>query len=95
VQFCYDGSTYATGGCTGGPVSAETGFLTGVGNSTSSSKYLHQALGLVRWSSQTTNGAPPYTFDDPNNPGAGYAYNADGSLKQLVYPSMNWELNWN
>jgi RHS repeat-associated protein len=86
VQFCYDGQTYAAGGCTGSPISAEAGFLTGVGNSTSSSAYMHQALGQVRWSSQTTGGTS-YQFQNPGTQGDGYVYDAAGDLTDIWYPS--------
>ena len=86
VQFCYDGQTYSGGGCSTSAASGEKGYLMGVGNTTSSSAYLHQALGLVQWSSQTTDGAT-YSFNNPNNPGAGYVYDAAGHLTDIWYPS--------
>ena len=86
AALCYDGRTYSGGGCGGSVVNAEKGFLTGVGNSESSSAYLHGALGRVRKSTQTTAGVS-HSFDNPSNPGQGYVYNAAGSLTGMWYPS--------
>jgi hypothetical protein len=74
ASFCYDGQVYSGTGCVAGTASQEAGLLTGVGNANSSTEYRHQALGLVRWSQQITNGVP-YTFEaDHSSHADGYVY---------------------
>ena len=91
VQFCYDGLVYSNGVCTAnsasepGDTAHEQGYLTSVGNANSYSQYAHQALGLVRWSQQVTNGQN-YVFQA--NPAAdGYQYDSGGRLTDLWYPT--------
>ncbi len=83
---CYDGKLYVGTACSGSAVSGELGFLTWVGNSTSSTQYRHQELGLVKWSQQTTGGSS-YTFQQASGtPNDGYLY-SQGRLTDIYYPS--------
>ncbi|MGJ5817974.1 RHS repeat domain-containing protein [Paludibaculum fermentans] len=83
---CYDGKLYVGTACSGSAVSGELGFLTWVGNSTSSTHYRHQELGLVKWSQQTTGGSS-YAFQQASGtPNDGYLY-SQGRLTDIYYPS--------
>ena len=79
--LCYDGKTVVSGACAGTNVTASIGKVSEAYSTVSTNKYTHDSLGRVSTSTQATPASAPvpYAFQ--------YAYNLDGSLASILYPS--------